>query len=210
LFRLIPKGWGPSPSVLILVCTAFPYSDYYAPSDFPGRHPTFIRLSPSYFHHRWHPSWDLPCSPCRTQTRCWRWRVARCPFHALWLPRLSAGYVRLTCGVPRAFDAPALGHPTPSNRWEVSALSLTSQAREVRVRFTRRAMHASCDSPWHRSAKRRVLDTCLLLTSPFRSMLLTWRGGPPCFTPRAHGVPVYSKVLRHSYSALSRRTVNQR
>src|SRR6516164_10790521 len=41
-----------------------PYSDYYAPSDFPGRHPTFIRLSPSYFHRRWHPSWDLPCSPC--------------------------------------------------------------------------------------------------------------------------------------------------
>src|SRR5215510_6814661 len=71
-------------------------------------------------------------------------------------------------------------------------------------------MHASCDSPWHLSAKRRVLDTCLLLTSPFRSMLLTWRGGPPCLTPRAHGVPVYSKVLRHSYSALSRRSVNQR
>src|SRR5215470_10682802 len=99
-------------------------------------HPTFIRLSPSYCHRRWHPSWALPCSPCRTQTRCCRWRVARCPFHSLWLPRLSAGYVRLTCGVPRAFDAPALGHPTPSNRWDVSALSLTSQAREVRVRFT--------------------------------------------------------------------------
>src|SRR5215831_10369603 len=74
-------------------------------------------------------------------------KIYRCPFHSLWLPRLSAGYVRFTCGVPRAFDAPALGHPTPSNRWEVSALSLTSQAREVRVRFTRRAMHASCDSP---------------------------------------------------------------
>ena len=129
LWSGLPKGWGPSPSVLILVCTAFPYSDYSAPSDFPGRHPTFIRLSPSYFHRRWHPSWDLPCSPCRTQTRCCRWRVARCPFHALWLPRLPAGYVRLTCGVPRAFDAPALGHPPPSNRWEVSALSLTSQAR---------------------------------------------------------------------------------
>src|SRR5262249_58907 len=76
-----------------------------------------------------HPSWDLPCSHCRTQTRCCRWRVSRCPFHSLWLPRLSAGYGRLTCGVPRAFDAPALGHPPPSNRWEVSALSLTSQAR---------------------------------------------------------------------------------
>ena len=145
---------------------------------------------------------------------------------------------------------------------------LTSQARYVRVCLSRRAMHASCDSPWHfsakrhvlgacfslmapfrtrfsrykmaysanvqrligclytlrdysiltcrfhgtghLSAKRRVLDTCFLLTSPFRSMLLTWRGGPPCLTPRAHGVPVYSKVLRHSYSALSRRTVNQR
>src|SRR5262249_34862369 len=35
-----------------------------------------------------------------------------------------------------------------------------------------------------------VLDTCLLLTVPFRSMLLTWRGGPPCLAPTAHLAPV--------------------
>src|SRR5215510_3169081 len=60
-------------------------------------------------------------------------------------------------------------------------------------------MHASCDSPCHLSAKRRVLDTCLLLTAPFRSMLLTWRGGPPCLTPRAYGEWVGSGrvTLRH-------------
>src|SRR5215475_9774041 len=68
-------------------------------------------------------------------------------------------------------------------------------------------MHASCDSPWHLSAKRRVLDTCLLLTSPFRSMLLTWRGGPPCWlctyslriiaSPRKPGtMPPYHPMVR--------------
>src|SRR5262249_61418200 len=55
LVRLIPTGWGPSPAVLLLVCTAFPYSDSYAPSYFPGRPPTFIRLSPPSFHPRSHP-----------------------------------------------------------------------------------------------------------------------------------------------------------
>src|SRR6266478_1785162 len=40
-------------------------------------------------------------------------------------------------------------------------------------RRTRRTIHASCASPWHLSAKPCVLETCLLLTVPFRSMLLT-------------------------------------
>src|SRR5438270_4925661 len=71
---------------------------------------------------------------------------------------------------------------------DVSALSLTSQARYVRVGVPRRAMHASGDSPCHLSAKHRVLETCLLLTAPFRSMLLTLRSGPQCLAPRAHGV----------------------
>src|SRR5215467_9161425 len=30
---------------------------------------------------------------------------------------------------------------------------------------------------------------------PFRSMLLTLRGGPQCLAPRAHRVPVYSMVF---------------
>src|SRR5215813_7857455 len=40
---------------------------------------------------------------------------------------------------------------------EVSAFSLTYQARYVRVEVPRRAMHASCDSPCHLSAKRTPL-----------------------------------------------------
>ena len=50
---------------------------------------------------------------------------------------------------------------------------LTSQARYVRGLFPRRTMHASCASPWPLSAKPCVLETCLLLTGPFRAMLLT-------------------------------------
>src|SRR5215471_18101640 len=85
---------------------------------------------------------------------------------------------------------------------EVSVLSLTSQARSVRVYVPRRAMHASCDSPCHLSAKHCLLRTCLPRTAPFRSMLLTLRGGPQCLAPRAHGVPVYPKVSRHSFREL--------
>src|SRR5438094_1921503 len=40
-------------------------------------------------------------------------------------------------------------------------------------RRTRRAMHASCESPCHLSAKHHVLRTCLPLMTPFRAMLLT-------------------------------------
>src|SRR5713226_2071309 len=50
---------------------------------------------------------------------------------------------------------------------------LTYQARYVRVTIPRRAMHASFGSSCHLSAKHRLLDTCFLLTVPFRAMLLT-------------------------------------
>jgi hypothetical protein len=66
---------------------------------------------------------------------------------------------------------------------------------------TLRATHHVIAQP-----SERLLDTCLLLTSPFRSMLLTVRGGPQCLAPRAHGAPACPKVLRHSYRELSRRT----
>src|SRR5438445_119996 len=69
---------------------------------------------------------------------------------------------------------------------DVSALSLTSQARYVRVGVPRRALHASGDSPCHLSAKHRVLGTCLPLTAPFSSMLLTLGSGPQCLAPKAH------------------------
>ena len=54
---------------------------------------------------------------------------------------------------------------------------LTSQARYVRVHFSRRAMHASGDSPWHPSAKHHILEACFFRMTPFRSMLLTLQSG---------------------------------
>jgi len=83
---------------------------------------------------------------------------------------------------------------------------LTYQARYVRVTIPRRAMHASCGSSCHLSAKHRLLDTCFLLTVPFRAMLLTSRSGPRSLGPRAQLVPVHLLVFPHSFSALSRRT----
>src|SRR5215831_7976388 len=92
------------------------------------------------------------------------------------------------------------------SRLGVLALSPASQARYAGVYVPRRALRASCESPCHLSAKPHLLDTCLLLMGPFRSMLLTLQGGPQCLAPRAHGEPASPKVLRHSYRELSRRT----
>ena len=93
----------------------------------------------------------------------------------------------------------------PPAQLVVSSISLTYQARYVRVAIPRRTMHASCESPCHLSAKHHILGACLPLMAPFRSMLLTLRSGPQCLAPRAHGVPVYPVVFRHSYRELSRR-----
>src|SRR5216684_8716504 len=62
-------------------------------------------------------------------------------------------------------------------------------------RRTRRALHASCESPWLSLAKHCILDTCFLLTVPFRGMLLTPQGGPRCLAPTAHQIPVYLMVF---------------
>src|SRR4029434_8003285 len=72
---------------------------------------------------------------------------------------------------------------------------MASQARCVRVGIPRRAMHASCESPWHSLAKHCVLDTCFLLTVPFRGMLLTPQDGLQCLAPTAHQIPVYLMVF---------------
>src|SRR5205809_3148168 len=56
-------------------------------------------------------------------------------------------------------------------------------------------MHASCESPWHSLAKRHLLRACFPRMAPFRSMLLTPRGGPWCLAPRAHQIPVYLMVF---------------
>jgi hypothetical protein len=42
-------------------------------------------------HPPCHPLQALPCSRERTQAECCRWRVAECPFHALWLPNCYTG-----------------------------------------------------------------------------------------------------------------------
>src|SRR5881628_3042031 len=57
------------------------------------------------------------------------------------------------------------------------------------------------------SPSELVLGACFPLKPPFRSMLLTLRGGPESFAPRAHRIPVYPMVFPHSSTVLSRRTV---
>src|SRR5438309_9861830 len=74
-------------------------------------------------------------------------------------------------------------------------------------RRTRRAMHASGDSPWHSSAKHHILEACFFRMTPFRSMLLTVQSGLHSLAPRAQSVPAYAQVFRHSSIALSRRTL---
>src|SRR5262245_43101111 len=83
---------------------------------------------------------------------------------------------------------------------------LTSQARYVRGHFSRRARHASGDSPWHSLAKHHILEACFFRITPFRSMLLTLQSGLQSLTPRAQSVPAYAQVLRHSSMTLSRHT----
>ena len=83
---------------------------------------------------------------------------------------------------------------------------LTSQARYVRGHVSRRAMHASGDSPWHASAKHHILAACFFRMTPFKGMLLTLQSGLQSLAPRAQSVPAYAQVLRHSSIALSRRT----
>ena len=72
---------------------------------------------------------------------------------------------------------------------------LTYQARYVRVVLTRRAIHASYESPWHSLAKHHLLEACFLLMAPFRSMLLTLRGGSESLAPTAHWIPVYPMMF---------------
>src|SRR6266571_1507580 len=82
----------------------------------------------------------------------------------------NALFVQPLSHSPRAYSG-ACGSPLQIDE-------LPSQARDVRGLFPRRTLHASCASPWHLSAKPCVLETCLLLTGPFRAMLLTSESGP--------------------------------
>src|SRR5215510_6501421 len=71
--------------------------------------------------------------------------------------------------LPSSSERMSLLVRTPTTRMWFPLYWLTSQARSVRGFLSRRAMHASCDSPSHVSAKHRVLAACFCLTAPFRA-----------------------------------------
>jgi hypothetical protein len=91
-------------------------------------------------------------------------------------PSALCGFPFLTWGraglptLPRALPSHcnALARTTTTELW-VPVDWLTSQARYVRVCIPRRAIHASCESPWHFSAKHHVLGACFSLMVPFRT-----------------------------------------
>src|SRR5262249_47888854 len=67
-------------------------------------------------------------------------------------------------------------------------------------------LYASGDSPCRSSTKRYILRASLPLIAPFRSMLLTARGGSCSLAPKVHEVPVYLMAFLHSYIPLARHT----
>src|SRR5215471_4106955 len=67
-------------------------------------------------------------------------------------------------------------------------------------------LYASGGSPCRSSTKRDILRAYLPLIAPFRSMLLTARGGSCSLAPKVHEVPVYLMAFLHSYIPLARHT----
>ena len=67
-------------------------------------------------------------------------------------------------------------------------------------------LYASGGSPCRSSTKRYILRAYLPLIAPFRSMLLTARGGSCSLAPKVHEVPVYLMAFLHSYIPLARHT----
>ena len=92
-------GSGPSPSGLLLVCTAVPCADASAPSDSPSRPQRFVGLSRA--------ACPPSCASCRRSPVCPREDAhamlsvagARCPVRAVRLPSGRTGEGRLTCEV---------------------------------------------------------------------------------------------------------------
>ena len=157
-------------------------------------------------HSPSHPREGFPCSQWRTQTEWFRWRVAERPVPSLGLPRLPPGENQVNLEPHALPSHGVVMGPSGAPRTPYRLDRLTSQARSVRVHFSRRALHASGDSPYHSSAKHHLLEACFFRMTPFRSMLLTLQSGLESLAPRAQRVPAYSQVLRHSSIALSRRT----
>src|SRR5262245_48084905 len=67
-------------------------------------------------------------------------------------------------------------------------------------------LYASGGSPCRSSTQRYILRADLPLIAPFRSMLLTARGGSCSLAPKVHEVPVYRMASLHSYIPLARHT----
>ena len=185
---------------------AFPHADYYAQSDCPQGFGRFSAGLPCLLS-------TVLCIPCRLS------RV-----HSVGLKQNAVGGVLLNArsrlrgspvflqGRVRLTWSPMRSHPMEEawvprcSKGTFRLDRLTSQARSVRGHFSRRAMHASGDSPWHSSAKHHILEACFFRMTPFRSMLLTLQSGLQSLAPRAQSVPAYARVLRHSYLALFTRT----
>ena len=184
----------PQPLARLRIPTA---SDYYAPSDSLEGHWDFVLGCPfSTSHLPCHSFKSLPCSWHRTQSRMLE---VACFFMPL--PRSVAPQSAHRVGqVYRCCRAHASSLHVFWSYFRQQARRfrcdwLTCQARYVRVVLTRRAIHASYESPWHSLAKHHLLEACFLLMAPFRSMLLTLRGGSESLAPTAHWIPVYPMVF---------------
>src|SRR5215831_12787680 len=116
--------------------------------------------------------------------------------------------------LPSSSERMSLLVRTPTTRMWFPLDWLTSQARSVRGFLSRRAMHASCDSPSHVSAKHRVLAACFCLTAPFRTRFSPHEMARAAHVQKLRGclyilrycyIPP-CRFARHSFSWNQRRT----
>ena len=119
---------------------------------------------------------------------------------SLRLPRVSAGYIRLTCGVPHSTCV--MGPLLLPTRMEVLALSLTAQARSVRVPVPRGTMHASGDSPHHLSAKNLRVGYLPSPHGPFQAHAAHLARWPAMLSSNGSSSTCMPEVFRHSYIVL--------
>src|SRR5262245_42324214 len=155
------------------VWTAFPSSDYYAPSATSCGIGDFVGVSLTYFHSPWHPAGRFPCSQRKTQVERRRWRVRCLPLPRFVAPQSFHRVGQVYLCLPADSLGQSLLAPYSAPHKGFGFDWLAYQGRYARVRIHRRAMHASGDSPYRSSAKHHLLETSLPLMVPFRVMLLT-------------------------------------
>ena len=91
-------------------------------------------------HLPYHPQESLPCSSCRTQTECRRWRVLVAPSTLCGSPVLTRGRSGLPVLPQHLVLAKMLWPLLPRTRLGFLLHWRTSQARCVRVKLPRRAL----------------------------------------------------------------------